>query len=378
MKIAIFHDYIGSIGGGEKLVLTLARGLNADVITTDVDENSVRKMGFEDVNIISLGETIKLPPLKQISASFKFAICDFSDKYEFFIFSGNWAPFAAKRHRPNLYYCHTPVRAFYDTYDLLLKTQPLIIRPLFMAWVAIHKPISEHYIKHTKKIIANSKNTQYRIKRYLNRDVIIVYPPINTKKYNFKEFGDFWLSVNRLYPEKRIDLQIEAFRYMPDKKLIIVGCSAEGDHSSNYIAKIKSNLPNNVKICNQISEEELIDLYSRCKGFITVAIDEDFGMTPVEAMASGKPVICTKEGGYLETVINGKTGKFVKPDISEIINAVKMISEIPERFKDNCIEQSRKFDIDIFIKEMKREILADIDEIYEQKISVGFDHNSSS
>ncbi|KCZ70510.1 hypothetical protein ANME2D_02530 [Candidatus Methanoperedens nitroreducens] len=66
MRIAIFHDYIGAIGGGEKLVLTLARGLGADVITTDVDEDSVKKMGFEDVNIISLGETVKLPPLKQI------------------------------------------------------------------------------------------------------------------------------------------------------------------------------------------------------------------------------------------------------------------------------------------------------------------------
>lgn len=73
MRIAIFHDYIGAIGGGEKLVLTLARGLGADVITTDVDEDSVKKMGFEYVNIISLGGTVKLPPLKQISASLRFA-----------------------------------------------------------------------------------------------------------------------------------------------------------------------------------------------------------------------------------------------------------------------------------------------------------------
>ncbi len=66
MRLAIFHDYIGAIGGGEKLVLTLARGLGADVITTDVDADSVRKMGFEDVKIISPGETVKMPPLKQI------------------------------------------------------------------------------------------------------------------------------------------------------------------------------------------------------------------------------------------------------------------------------------------------------------------------
>lgn len=356
MKIAIFHDYMCTIGGGEKLILTLARELNADVITTDKNEGVIKNMEFEDVNIISLGETIKLPPLKQISASIKFALCNFSDKYDFFIFSGNWAYFAAKIHKPNLLYCHTPVRAFYDTYDILLQRQSLFTKPLFMTWVAIHRPINEHYMNHVERIVANSRNTQSRIKRYLNRDAKVIYPPIDTRRYNFKIFEDFWLSVNRLYPEKRIDLQIEAFRSMPDNKLIIVGGFAEGDHSSNYVEKIKSDLPKNVELRSQISEEELIDLYARCKGFITTAIDEDFGMTPVEAMASGKPVICTKEGGYLETVLDGKTGIFVKPEISEIINAVNMISEYPDRFKDSCIEQSRKFDVDIFIKEMKREI----------------------
>ena len=90
MKIAIFHDYIGAIGGGEKLILTLARGLGADVITTDVDQDSLQKMGFEDVKVISLGRMIQLAPLKQICASLRFAMCNFSGMYDFFIFSGNW------------------------------------------------------------------------------------------------------------------------------------------------------------------------------------------------------------------------------------------------------------------------------------------------
>ena len=223
-----------------------------------------------------------------------------------------------------------------------------------MTWVAIHRPIGEYYTSHVERIIANSRNTQSRIKRYLNRDAKIVYPPIDTKKYNFKEFGDFWLSVNRLYPEKRINLQIDAFRLMPDKKLIIVGGFAEGDHSSKYVEKIIQDLPKNVELRHEILEKELIDLYSRCKGFITIAIDEDFGMTPVEAMASGKPVICTKEGGYLETVINGKTGIFIKPYASEIINAINTISENPNRFKDECIKRSSDFDSNTFIKIVKK------------------------
>jgi hypothetical protein len=157
VKIAIFHDYIGAIGGGEKLVLTLARELGADIITTDVDNDSVMKMEFEDINIISIGKTIKYPPLKQISTSYMFAMCNFLDKYDFFIFSGNWAVFAAKRHSPNLYYCHTPVRAFYDLYDSFLMRQPFYLKPLFILWKVIHKTLSEYYMGYTEKIVVNSK-----------------------------------------------------------------------------------------------------------------------------------------------------------------------------------------------------------------------------
>ena len=146
MKVAIFHDYFGAIGGGEKLVLMLAKYLNADVITTDLNTESVKKMGYSDVRIISLGKTPKVPPLKQISASFYFAACDFSKEYDFFIFSGNWAHFAAKKHKPNLYYCHTPTRAFYDLYHTFLNRQSLLISIFFRIWVWLHRPVSEYYL----------------------------------------------------------------------------------------------------------------------------------------------------------------------------------------------------------------------------------------
>jgi glycosyltransferase involved in cell wall biosynthesis len=358
MKVAIFHDYIGTIGGGEKLVLTLARGLGADVITTDVDMDSVKKMGFEDVKIISLGETVKLPPLKQISASLRFALCNFSKDYDFFIFSGNWAHFAARRHKPNILYCHTPVRAFYDLYDVFLQRQSFITRLFFMAWVTIHKPIAEYYMKQVERIVTNSQNTRSRIKKYLHRDAEVIYPPVDTSKYCFKESGDFWLSVNRLYPEKRVELQIEAFRLMPGEKLIIVGDYAEGDHASKYAEKIKHGLPKNVEMLGSVTEEELIDLYGRCKGHITTARDEDFGMTPVEAMAAGKPVICVREGGYIESVLNDTTGLLIEPEAKDIIRAVNIISENPQGYRRVCEEQAKKFDTSVFIRGMKEKINA--------------------
>jgi len=362
MRIAIFHDYIGAIGGGEKLVLTLARGIGADVITTDVDADSVSKMGFEDVNIISIGGTVKMPPLKQISASLRFAMCDYSKEYDFFIFSGNWAHFAARRHGPNLYYCHTPVRVFYDLYDVFLAKQSFLTYIPFKMWVKLHRKMYEHQMKHVYRIIANSINTQKRIKRYLKRTSMVVYPPIDTSKFRFEEYGNFWLSVNRQYPEKRVELQIEAFGRMPGEKLVIVGGYAGADHALPYAKHIRMNLPDNVELLGAVAEDELINLYAHCKGFITTSLDEDFGMTPIEAMASGKAVVAMNEGGCLETVINGSTGLLVDADVDEIVNAVECISRDPSVFKGKSVKQARKFDVDRFLNEMMKEIGCDVRE----------------
>ncbi|MCZ7356121.1 MAG: glycosyltransferase [Candidatus Methanoperedens sp.] len=352
MKIAIFHDYIGAIGGGEKLILTLARGLDADVITTDVDGDSVRKMGFEDVNIISVGRMIQLAPIKQIHASLRFALCDFSDRYDFFIFSGNWAHFAARKHKPNMWYCFTPTRIFYDLHDDFMGRLSFIARPFFMLWIALHEPMSRRFAGHIEHVIAISKNVQKRIKKYYGRDSMVVYPAIDISKYRFEKYGDFWLSVNRLYPEKRIELQINAFRQMTDEKLVIVGGYAKGDHASKYASWIIRDLPPNVELLGSVTEKELIDLYATCRGHITTAIDEDFGMTPVEAMASGKATVAVNEGGYLETVIDGSTGILVAADEKAIINAVKIVSKSPEKYQTDCKNRAKEFDTNEFIKRM--------------------------
>jgi glycosyltransferase involved in cell wall biosynthesis len=356
MKVAIFHDYIGAIGGGEKLVLTLAKGLGADVITTDADMDSVAKMGFEEVKIISLGNTLKMPPLKQIDASFKFASCDFSKKYDFFIFSGNWAFFAAKKHKPNLYYCHTPTRAFYDLYDVYRKNHSIFIAVPFTFWVQLHKRISEYYISHVCKIVTNSINTKSRIKKYLNRDSEVIYPPVDTSRFKFKECGNFWLSVNRLYPEKRVELQIEAFKEMPDQKLLIVGGYAAGDHASGYASKLINQLPENVTLVGSVSEEKLLELYATCKGHITTAMNEDFGMTPIESMAAGKPIVAVKEGGFLESMVDKETGLLVEANVESIVQAVRIVSENPGKYKNSCIQRAKLFDTSEFIRKTKEVI----------------------
>ncbi len=356
MKIAIFYDWIGAIGGGEKLILTLARGLGADVITTDVDLDSIMRMGFEDVRIISVGKTIDLPLLRPISLSLRMAMCDLSKNYDLFIFSNNFSHFAARKHKPNMWYCFSPPRIFYDLYDLFENRETFLKRQIFKIWVVLHEWISRRFVDHVEYFVAISINVQKRIKKYYGKDSIVVYPAIDISKYGFERYGDFWLSVNRLYPEKRVDLQINAFRKMPEEKLVIVGGFERGDRSKKYSSGILNDLPGNVKILGSVPEEVLTGLYATCKGHITTAIDEDFGMTPIEAMASGKPTIAVREGGYLETMVDGSTGMLVEAEENAIMNAVKTISRNPEKYRNGCENRAKDFDVTAFIKKIENMI----------------------
>lgn len=353
LKIAIFLDYIGAIGGGERVALMLARALKADIITTDISLEAIKRLGYEDVSIRSLGETVKLPPFKQISASFLFATCDFSDEYDFFIFSGNWSHYAARKHHPNLWYCYTPVRAFYDLREITIsrQTNPFT-RFLAASWIRAHKWFDQKSVANMDQIVSISLTVQQRIKKYHNIYSKVIYPPIDTGKFRFEEYGDFWLSVNRIYPEKRIELQFEVFRMLPDEKLVVIGGYAEGDHASKYNERLIRSIPKNVVMRGEVSEAELLDLYTRCKGLICTAQDEDFGLTPIEAMACGKPVVAVNEGGFRETVLHGKTGMLVEADINELKNAVREIAENPKKYKELCQDRAKDFDISIFLEKI--------------------------
>ncbi|MBP1928320.1 glycosyltransferase involved in cell wall biosynthesis [Methanolinea mesophila] len=352
MKIAIFHDYFGAIGGGERVVLTMARILQADVITTDVD--AVPRIA-DDVPVISIGRTIKIPPFKQMSASYLFSRADYSDEYDFFIFTGNWSHYAARRHHPNLWYCYTPVRPFYDLYATFLGRQGFATRQAFRAWVGGHRVFDRRSVGSIDRIITISENVQTRIKKFYGRDAEILYPPVDVSRFHCREYGDFWLSVNRLYPEKRIELQIEAFAEMPEERLLIAGGYAAGDHAHAYASEIVRDLPENIEILGEVEEKELVDLYARCRGHICTAMDEDFGLTPIEAMASGKPVVAVNEGGYRETVTAG-TGILVRADPGEIREAVKKISRNPELYRDACIKRAQDFDIPVFKEKLIRAV----------------------
>lgn len=114
MKIAIFHDYFRVIGGAEKLVLTMAENLNADIITSEINPDCIEKISNKKIKIIPLGKLSRFSQLLPNICRKRFSKCDFSKEYDCFIFSGNFSIYASEKHHPNFWYCHTPLRGIYD------------------------------------------------------------------------------------------------------------------------------------------------------------------------------------------------------------------------------------------------------------------------
>lgn len=362
MRIAVFHQFLDNIGGAELVTLVLARELNADIYTTNVDWDKIHNMGFSNIKIYSLGKIPKNPPYRHQIVYWKFRFLNLREKYDFYIVSGDWAISGLVNNKPNLWYIHSPLNEIYQFKDFIKNQLPYWQKPIYELWVRYIREKNKKYIKHAKKLICNSYNTKNRIKRYFNREAIVINPPIETLKYKDNKSEDYWLSVNRLAIHKRIDIQLLAFSKLPNENLVIVGSYEKGaKHFEGNFKYLKKLMKKNIQIKSWVSQDELIELYSRCKGFITTAQDEDFGMTPLEAMASGKPVIACNEGGYKETIINGETGMLIdniNPD--KLANAVRKMSielkKNPNKYKEACIKRAKEFDTSIFVKKIKGEI----------------------
>lgn len=366
MKIAIISDHLDNIGGAEMVSLVLAKNLNADIYTTNFDPQKIEKMGFKDVlpRIFSIGRIPLNPPFRQQLCLLRFRLLNLKNKYAFYIISGDWAISAVVNNKPNLWYVHTPIRELWDSYgNTRNNIVPKIARPIFDIWVFINRIFNRKYTKLANNIVCNSINTRQRLEKFLGiKNVPVINPPTETNKFYYNQNGNFWLSVNRLVVAKRIDVQLRAFKLLPNEKLIIVGSYESGsNHFENEKKRLQEMAPINVEFKSWVTYKELINLYNNCKGFITTAIDEDFGMTPVEAMAAGKPVIAPNEGGYKETVINNVTGLLIDNiDENKLVSAIKTLSrelhDNPDKFKYTCQKQAKNFDTAVFVKKIKEVI----------------------
>lgn len=373
MKIAIFHNFMDNIGGAEIVALTLARELEADIYTTNNDFLKIEKMGFSDVipRIYSIGRLPKRAPFRQQLALFKFRRLNLSGHYDFFIIAGDWAMSAAVNNHPNIWYAHSPLNELWAFTDFISKhVISFWKRPIYKIWLSYNRWLTRKYAKKVDNWVCNSENTKSRIKKYYQQEAVVIYPPVDlgsTPDYKatdeqFKKNGaeNYWLSVNRLVTHKRIEKQIEAFASMPDKKLIIVGSYEKGVYQfEKYKKFLESIKPENVEIKHWLSSNELKQLYTNCSGLITTAKNEDFGMTVVEAMAQGKPVVAPDEGGYKESILDGKTGILLSSlEPQAIVNAITEIennlAKNPSFYQSPCRLRAEDFSTNVFITKIKK------------------------
>ncbi|MBK9300535.1 MAG: glycosyltransferase [Bacteroidetes bacterium] len=168
--------------------------------------------------------------------------------------------------------------------------------------------------------IANSKHIQQQIKAIYQRDAVVIYPPVKTTKFvlNNNPRQAFYLAVGRFVPYKKMDIIINAFKQMPDKKLVLIG---DGYDRKN-IKKLIYQIPNIIWLGYQ-HDDELI-LYMQNAQACIFAAKEDFGIMCVEAQSTGTPVLALNYGGYRETVIDGTTGYFFEEQTAEAIQKVVM------------------------------------------------------
>ncbi|MCF7806790.1 MAG: glycosyltransferase, partial [Simkaniaceae bacterium] len=225
-------------------------------------------------------------------------------------------------------YCHTPMRYAWDLYHQYIHT---LSNPLARIYVkrVLHRMRLLDFIaaQQVDCFIANSYTTARRIKKIYQRDVdLVIYPPVDIENFQLvKEKESYFVTLSRLVPYKKIDLMIEAFRRLPNERLVVVGDGPE-------MRRLKEKAPLNVELIGFQNTTSLPMLLGRAKAFIFAAI-EDFGIAPIEAMACGTPVIALNQGGTKETVQHNQTGiHFQEQSSHSIMDAIHQFNQEQDRF----------------------------------------------
>jgi glycosyltransferase involved in cell wall biosynthesis len=342
MKIAIVHDWLPVYGGAERVLEQMLHVFPGADLFSLIDALPENQRGFLRGKPVRTSFVQRLPFGRTHYRSYfpimPFAVEQFDLSAYDLVISSSYSFAKGALTGPNqlhVCFCHSPIRYAWDMQHQYLKHgagRSAWIARLLLHYVRLWDARTAHGVD---RFIANSKYIARRIEKVYRRDSRVIYPPVDVDAFSVcHDKEDFYVTASRLVPYKRIDLIVEAFAAMPDKKLVVLGDGPE-------LKKLRAKATPNVTMLGHQPFDVLVDHIQRAKAFIFAA-EEDFGIAPVEAQACGTPVIAFGRGGAVETIVDGETGIFFSEQtaasICRAVREFEMVEEDldPERIRENA------------------------------------------
>jgi len=308
MKLALVHDHLNQLGGAERVLKSFSELYpDAPIHTLIYDKKNTQEL-FEQSKIIESFIT-KFPFARKKFRWYLPMMVPATESYELSGYnvvlsdsSGLAKGIITAPKTLHVCYCHTPTRYLWSDHNEIidkLERRWVVGRlsQLYRSYLRIWDRLAADRVDH---FIANSRFVARRIQKYYHRESVVINPPVDTSRFQMtNDVKEYYLIVSRLRPYKSVDIAIQAFNKL-GLPLYIIG---EGED----IGRLRDMAGPHVKFLGFVSDEKIAQYFAHCKAFIHPQ-EEDFGITPVEAMASGRPVIAYGAGGALETVVHGKTG----------------------------------------------------------------------
>ncbi len=354
MNIALVHDWLTNFAGAERVLLDLAELFPGSRIYTSVyDRKKVPQFAKYDVVESYLGKNpvfkryreALIPYAPQAFESFDFSNYDLVISNTTFAAKG----IIVKPKTLHICYCHTPARYLWqpeidDRADTgIFSSLRKKIAHNLKIWDRAAAERPDYYL-------ANSNTVKKRIKKYYNRDSVVVYPPVDTDRFSIcprSEVKDYFLFVSRLVGYKKADIVIDAFNRLK-KPLYIIGSGPDE-------ARLRRVASKNIKFLGRVSDAELSDYYQKAQALVFIA-EEDFGIVPLESSSSGRPVIAYNAGGASETVVPGINGILINEQSSQaLVEAVSRFKA--DQFNPEAVRtHAEKFSKKIFRQNFKTEV----------------------
>lgn len=298
MRCAIVHYWLLGMRGGEKVVEELCRVLpQPDIFTLFYDPERVspflrsHSVTASFLNPFRRRHRCCLPLAPMALEQFDLRAYDLVISSE----SGPAKGVLTASHTRHICYCHTPMRYLWDLYPAYLNeyTRSRLKRALIAPLAHYLRLWDASSATHVDQFIANSRNVHNRIWKAYRRSSEIIYPPVAIENFYTAAPDDYYLIVSELVSYKRVSDAVRCFS-RTGRRLKVVGGGPE-------YSCLNSLSGSTIEFCGRVSDSELVDLYARCRAVVLPG-EEDFGIVPVEALASGKPVIALGKGGVLESV----------------------------------------------------------------------------